>query len=102
MLVLNASNLETVNIPDCYQDDRFDQTFDKMTGYRTNNLLTMCIRDFEGEAMGVLQAINKIDAPCFSHVDEILVENLTLQVSIALRNAEVYRAAIVTSERASA
>merc|ERR1719230_2232209 len=53
MLVLNASNLEQpirvkpgqgiaghvfktrdiVNIPNCYADKRFDQTFDKATGY---------------------------------------------------------------------
>jgi len=122
MLVLNASNLEQpirvkpgqgiaghvfktqeiVNIPNCYEDERFDQTFDKQTGYRTNNLLTMPIVDFEGECMGVLQAINKKEGSHFSHVDEILLENLTQHVSIALRNAEVYRAAIVTSERASA
>merc|ERR1719230_1721422 len=58
--------------------------------------------------MGVLQCINKLDGKgeasdvIFSRVDEILCENLTQQVSIALRNAEVYRAAIVTSERSSA
>lgn len=126
MLVLNASNLtqpirvkpgqgiaghvfktqETVNIPDCYQDPRFDTSFDKITGYRTSNLLTMPIVDFEECCMGVLQAINKNDSAgtgaFFNHVDEILMENLTQHVSIALRNAEVYRAAIVTSERASA
>jgi adenylate cyclase len=121
MLVLNASNLEfpirvkpgqgiaghvfetheTVNIPDCYADDRFDQTFDKSSGYKTNNLLTMRIVDFEGESMGVLQAINKLDGPCFTHIDEILLETLAEHASIALRNAEVYRAAIVTSERAN-
>lgn len=122
MLVLNASNLEqpirvkpgqgisghvfrtreTVNIPDCYEDSRFDQTFDKQTGYRTRNLLTMPIVDFEDECMGVLQAINRKDHPHFSNIDEILLENLTQHVSIALRNAEIYRAAICTSERANA
>lgn len=127
MLVLNASNLsvpirvqpgqgiaghvfatqETVNIPDCYSDARFDQSFDKSTGYTTRCLLTMPIVDFEGECMGVLQAINKdknefSSLPIFTHIDEILAENLTQHVSIALRNAEIYRAAIVTQERANA
>lgn len=124
MLVLNASNLQTpirvksgqgiaghvfkskqvVNIPNCYKDSRFDQTFDMKTGYRTSNLLAMPIVDFEGDAMGVIQAINKleIDSPGFSVVDEILLDNLTEHVSVSLRNAEVYRAAIVTSERANA
>jgi adenylate cyclase len=127
MLVLNASNLtvpirvqpgqgiaghvftsqETVNIPDCYSDARFDQSFDKATGYHTKCLLTMPIVDFEGETMGVLQAINKkqdefSSVPHFTHIDEILIDNLTQHVSIALRNAEIYRAAIVTQERANA
>merc|ERR1719409_1632948 len=52
--------------------------------------------------MGVLQCINKMGDCSFSRVDEILLENLTQHCSIALRNAEVYRAAIVTSERATA
>merc|ERR1719437_315180 len=52
--------------------------------------------------MGVLQAINKKESAHFSRVDEILCENLTQHVCIALRNAEVYRAAIITSERANA
>merc|ERR1719262_2173643 len=56
--------------------------------------------------MGVLQAINKMqpgtESHGFSRVDEILMENVTQHVCIALRNAEVYRAAIVTSERANA
>jgi len=92
---------QTVNIPDCYNDSRFDQTFDNQTGYRTKSLLTMAIVDFEGECMGVLQAINK-KGESFSCVDRVLLDNLTQHVSIALRNAEVYRAAIVTSERADA
>eukprot|EP00747_Dinoflagellata_sp_TGD_P168769 gnl/TRDRNA2_/TRDRNA2_195938_c0_seq1.p1 gnl/TRDRNA2_/TRDRNA2_195938_c0~~gnl/TRDRNA2_/TRDRNA2_195938_c0_seq1.p1 ORF type:complete len:490 (+),score=110.11 gnl/TRDRNA2_/TRDRNA2_195938_c0_seq1:73-1542(+) len=122
MLVLNASNLSVpirvnpgqgiaghtfktrniVNILDCYKDSRFDQTFDKMTGYKTNNLLTMPIIDFEDECMGVVQAINKLNKPAFTSVDEFLLESLTQHVSIALRNAEVYRTAIITSERANA
>jgi len=122
MLVLNASNLEqpirvrpgqgiaghvfetqeTVNIPDCREDGRVGHAFDEQTGHKTDNLLAMPIVDFEGECRGVLQAINKQDAQAFSHVDEILMENLSQHASIALRNAEVYRAAIVTSERASA
>merc|ERR1719359_266888 len=102
MLVLNASNLtvpirvqpgqgiaghvfttqETVNIADCYSDARFDQSFDRATGYRTKCLLTMPIVDFEGECMGVLQAINKQPdpdstsktLPTFTHIEEILME----------------------------
>lgn len=121
MLVLTASNLskpirvkvgqgiaghvfetqETINIPDCYQDDRFDSGFDKRTGYHTKSLLTMPIVDFENETMGVLQAINKADGQAFSQIDELLMGHLTQHAGIALRNAEVYRDAIIASERAN-
>lgn len=129
MLVQNASNLdvpirvkpeqgitgtvfttrETVNIQNCYVDARFDQTFDKSTGYYTQHLLTMPIVDVEGECIGVLQAINKLsndssspsDVLYFSDADEVLMENLAQHVSIALRNSEIYGVAIATSERAN-
>lgn len=120
MLVLNASNLstpirvspgqgfagivfstqETVNIPDCYKDDRFDSGFDKRTGYHTKSILAMPIVDFEGSTLGVLQAINKVDEGEFTQIDELLLGHLTQHAGIALRNAEVYRDAIIQSERA--
>eukprot|EP00746_Dinoflagellata_sp_MGD_P007170 gnl/MRDRNA2_/MRDRNA2_114146_c0_seq1.p1 gnl/MRDRNA2_/MRDRNA2_114146_c0~~gnl/MRDRNA2_/MRDRNA2_114146_c0_seq1.p1 ORF type:complete len:455 (+),score=99.77 gnl/MRDRNA2_/MRDRNA2_114146_c0_seq1:74-1438(+) len=121
MLVLNASNLEqpirvnagqgiagtvfsnqeTVNIPDCYQDNRFDSGFDKATGYHTKSLLCMPITDFENQTMGVLQAINKEAGGEFNQIDELLMGHLTQHVAIALRNAEVYKDAIIASERAN-
>merc|ERR1719387_79955 len=121
MLVLNASNLstpirvnpgqgfagtvfttqETVNIPDCYQDSRFDPGFDKATGYHTKSILCMPIVDFENETMGVLQAINKESQGEFTQIDELLMGHLTQHVAIALRNAEVYKTAIIASERAN-
>ncbi|CAE7944502.1 Pde11 [Symbiodinium sp. KB8] len=124
MLVLNASNLEhpirvrpgqgisgnvfrtkqSVNIADCYSDARFDQSFDAATGYVTRNLLAIPIVDFDGSCLGVIEAINKLGdgGKGFGQVDEILLGNLADQVSVALHNAEFYRAAIVTSERANA
>eukprot|EP00913_Durusdinium_trenchii_P034952 g32694.t1 len=76
---------------------------DKETGYVTHNLLAIPIVDFEGKCLGVIQAINKNGAgQSFEPADEILLTNLAQQVSVALHNAEFYRAAIVTSERANA
>jgi len=123
MLVLNASDLEhpirvrpgqgiagkvftskqSVNITDCYKDARFDQSFDKETGYVTRHLLAMPIIDFEGSCLGVIQAINKHHGGHgFEPADEIMLNTLAEQVSVALHNAEFYRAAIITSERANA
>ncbi|KAI2660381.1 Dual 3',5'-cyclic-AMP and -GMP phosphodiesterase 11A [Labeo rohita] len=54
-----AEHGETVNIPDAYQDHRFSDEIDKLTGYKTKSLLCMPIRNSDGEVIGVAQAINK-------------------------------------------
>ena len=94
--------------------------------YVTRHLLAMPIIDFEGSCLGVIQAINKhhggwgktclplplkegLKTPAkrrsghgFEPADEIMLNTLAEQVSVALHNAEFYRAAIITSERANA
>ncbi|KAJ8352013.1 hypothetical protein SKAU_G00234890 [Synaphobranchus kaupii] len=54
-----AEHGETINIPDAYQDRRFSDEIDKLTGYKTKSLLCMPIRNSDGEIIGVAQAINK-------------------------------------------
>ena len=44
-----------LNIPDCYQDDRFNQEVDAMTGYRTRSMLCNPIKDSSGDVIGVAQ-----------------------------------------------
>lgn len=106
---------QSVNIPNCYKDKRFDKTFDQKSGYITKSLLVVPILDFDNEAVGVLQAINKIDPEKpveedkptgtrsipFERNDEKILGHLTQHVGIALRNAEVYAEAITVSERAT-
>lgn len=106
---------ELVNIPDCYQDHRFDRSWDHKTGYMTKSLIAVPILDFDGSSAGVIQAINKL-RPGTSHVDignspvglaavpfgrrdEKMLLHLTEHISIAMRNADVYREAVITSER---
>jgi GAF domain-containing protein len=108
-LVFNTQ--EIVNLKDCYKDAHFDSTiYDETTGYRTERLLAMPILDCDFECVGVVEAINKHSDTCgdvstvedFTHIDEILLEMFSQQVAVALRNAEVYKAAIVASERSNA
>ncbi len=106
---------ETVNIPDCYADSRFDPSFDQRTGYRTNSMVVMPIQGFNlddesktgFQVLGVLQAINKLDGEKnhstngFTDVDELMMGHLTQHAGIALQNSEIYREAISASERAN-
>jgi len=85
-----ASTGKSVNIGDCYSDSRFDPSFDKKTGYKTNNMLCAAIKDTAGDIVGVLQIINKVDGP-FDESDEEICSILTAQAGIALRNAKLFR-----------
>ena len=53
-----AKSGEALNIADCYEDDRFNQDVDVMTGYRTRSMLCNPIKDSSGEVIGVAQVIN--------------------------------------------
>ena len=84
-----ATTGETINIPDAYQDVRFNPEVDRKTGYRTKSLLTMPMKNKLGEIIGVFQCLNKKEG-AFSKQDESLLEALASQTSIAIENAELY------------
>jgi HD-GYP domain-containing protein (c-di-GMP phosphodiesterase class II) len=46
-------------INDVYQDSRFNAQIDQQTGYHTQSILVIPIRDNQGSIMGAFQAVNK-------------------------------------------
>merc|ERR1711865_722429 len=52
---------KTVNIRDVYEDARFNQEFDKKSGYRTKSVLCMPIYSTAQKVIAVIQLINKLD-----------------------------------------
>jgi signal transduction histidine kinase len=95
-----AKTGEIVNIPDAYNDPRFNPDFDKKTGYRTNNMLTMPMRNRDGKVIGVFQMLNKKGGP-FTQQDEEFLNALSIHASIAIENARLAQE-MVNSERLSA
>ena len=95
-----AQTGETVNIPDAYQDARFNPDIDRKSGYTTSNVLCMPMRDREGTIVGVFQFLNKTDG-VFSPDDEAFIDGLSVHAAIALENARLARQ-MVESERLSA
>jgi HD-GYP domain-containing protein (c-di-GMP phosphodiesterase class II)/ribonuclease BN (tRNA processing enzyme) len=49
---------ENIIIDDVYQDDRFNASIDKKTGYKTKSMLVMPMRNSEFEIIGAFQVIN--------------------------------------------
>lgn len=53
---------ENLNIPDAYEDDRFDSAMDRRTGYRTRQVLGVPVRHpLTDEAIGLLQVNNRVN-----------------------------------------
>ncbi len=92
-----AQTGQVINIPDAYNDERFDPTTDKKTGYRTRSILTMPIFEplsnerKKPKIIGVLQTLNKKDK-AFDAADEELLASLCSQIAIALINSRLYTA----------
>src|SRR3954452_12272581 len=71
-----ATTNSIINIPDAYKDPRFNKNVDKQTGYRTKTILCVPMRSVEGEVVGVVQALNKLDDKPFTDEDEELLSAL--------------------------
>jgi sigma-B regulation protein RsbU (phosphoserine phosphatase) len=78
-----------VNIPSAYDDPRFDPANDRRTGFRTRSILCMPMVNHEGVVVGVIQALNKRDAPSFGPRDEQVLAALAAQAGVALENAQL-------------
>jgi adenylate cyclase len=78
-----------INIPDAYADERFNQAFDKQSGFRTRSILCMPVNSKQGKTLAVIQVLNKKGGP-FGRVDENRLRAFTAQVAIALENAQLF------------
>jgi adenylate cyclase len=83
-----AATGESINIPDAYADDRFNQEVDRRTGYRTRSILCAPVVDVGGRVVAVLQLLNRLDEAPFDEDDERLLGSFVGQIAIALRNAQ--------------
>ncbi|MBN3300306.1 PDE11 phosphodiesterase, partial [Amia calva] len=98
-----AEHGETVNIPDAYQDRRFSDEIDKLTGYKTKSLLCMPIRNSDGEIIGVAQAINKNPGGAlFTEDDEKVLQMYLPFCGIAISNAQLFAASRKEYDRSRA
>lgn len=91
---------EIVNIPDVYEAEGFDfsgtRKFDSSTGYRSQSMLVIPMKNKENEIIGVLQLINALDpatrksVPFLAdHID--LIASLASQAAVAITNVRLYR-----------
>lgn len=80
---------DDLNIENAYKDPRFDNRIDQSTGYRTQCILCVPIKDRSGEVIGVLEVINKKEG-IFSETDKDMLKALSSFVAISIENAVLF------------
>ncbi len=85
-----ATSGDCLNIPDAYDDPRFNQEFDRKTGYRTRSVLCVPMTNKEGERIGVIQVLNKRGNEPFNAEDQELLCALAGQAAVAVENSQLY------------
>ena len=65
-----AQSGEAINIADAYTDSRFNPAIDKKTGFRTGSILSLPVKNQQGEVFAVAQLLNRKDGQPFDQDDE--------------------------------
>jgi phosphoserine phosphatase RsbU/P len=73
-----------INVPDAYADSRFNPAVDRVTGFRTRNMLACPLRDGDNKPIGVLQVLNKLN-DVFDQDDQLLALTYTAQAGVAIQ-----------------
>ncbi len=75
-------------VPEAYTDPRFNPEVDRLTGWRTRNILAVPMTNLSGDLVGVLEALNKRSGP-FTEDDAALLRALADQAGVALERARL-------------
>jgi adenylate cyclase len=75
-------------VADAYQDLRFNEEVDRRTGYRTNSVLCVPMRNHLEQTIGVTEVLNKRSGP-FSKLDAALLEEINRLAASALEQAQL-------------
>jgi HD-GYP domain-containing protein (c-di-GMP phosphodiesterase class II) len=84
-----AATRKSVLVAEAYLDPRFHRAVDAATGYHTHSVLCVPMLDTQGEVVGVLQALNRLDG-AFTAEDEELLVALGGQAASAIENAVLH------------
>lgn len=83
-----AETGEVVNVVNAYKDPRFNNSIDKLTGYKTESILCMPIF-IKGVVIGVVQMVNKLSGS-FNTEDEEAFETFAVYCGLALHHAKLF------------
>ena len=94
-----AATGECLNLPDVYRIEpslpyRFNPAYDQQTGFRSSSMLAVPLTDTDGEVLGVLQFLNRVEeqdgeraSVPFEAAHQRLAQSLAGQAGVAVKNA---------------
>lgn len=84
------SNQSSATVHNVREDPRFFSAIDESLGFHTSSLLAVPLLA-KGEAIGVLEVLNKTSEQPFDSQDAELLTALAGQAAVAIKNARLYR-----------
>lgn len=95
-----AATGQPLNIKNAYEDPRFNAEVDQITGYKTQSILCLPIKNHRDEVVGVAQAINKNgEDGAFTEQDEKDFSAYLAFSGIVLHNAQLYETSQLENRR---
>uniref|UniRef100_A0A673FX86 Phosphodiesterase n=1 Tax=Sinocyclocheilus rhinocerous TaxID=307959 RepID=A0A673FX86_9TELE len=96
-----AATGQPLNIKNAYEDPRFNAEVDQITGYKTQSILCLPIKNHRDEVVGVAQAINKRcgENSAFTERDERDFSSYLAFSGIVLHNAQLYETSQLENRR---
>ena len=88
-----AETRKHISINNVYEDKRFDPNFDRETGFTTKSIACTPLL-YKGKLIGVIQAINPVNRPCFDENDMNLFNIFANQAALAVQNAVYFHRAL--------
>jgi len=89
-----AATGEEIVLEDAHLDPRFDSSLDKRSGYRTQSMICVPIRNRTRKIVGVLQLLNKKEPP-FGSRDLDFLLSVSEHMAIAMENTSLHMALVV-------
>ena len=83
-------NDQPLVVDDVRADPRFYSEIDKISGFVTRSMLAVPLKSRD-RTIGVVEVINKLDAPTFTDRDVDIAQALAAQAAVAIENARLYR-----------
>lgn len=83
-----AMSGESIRIDEAYADDRFNQDVDAQTGYKTNSILCLPVKNESGKVFAVAQLLNRKDGKPFDEEDEKTFTNFIKSIGVILGTLE--------------